>query len=145
MLSKDKYIKEAFRQLDTKYYERLYLNPLLDMKKQFDSLLKEALDEGCINDNDFSFFTVEHLVIAAFYLLPMVHKEPKDNPPDIPIIWGNDTLTEPASKYIDNPTTSKKTSHEDMSNRFSDRAYKARVIKQAFDSAQSRLQKRYQM
>lgn len=39
--------------------------------------------------------------MAAFYLLPKVHKEPKDNPPGRPIISGNGTLTEPASKYID--------------------------------------------
>lgn len=30
-----------------------------------------------------------------------MHKEPKDNPPGRPIISGNGTLTEPATKYID--------------------------------------------
>lgn len=101
VLSKDKYIKEAHRQLNTRHYERIYSNPLPEMKRQFDILIKEAYELGTINDNEFGFLTVEHPVVAAFYFLPKVHKEPKDNPPGRPIVSGNGTLTEPATKYID--------------------------------------------
>uniref|UniRef100_A0A8C6WK09 Uncharacterized protein n=1 Tax=Neogobius melanostomus TaxID=47308 RepID=A0A8C6WK09_9GOBI len=99
ILSKEKYINEAHRQLNTRHYERLLNNPLPDMKRQFDLLIKEAHELEIINDNEFVFLTVEHPVLAAFYLLPKLHKEPRDNPPGRPIISGNGT--EPASKFID--------------------------------------------
>lgn len=35
-----------------------------------------------------------------FYMLPKVHKD-LENPPGRPIISGNDSITEPASKYVD--------------------------------------------
>ena len=40
-------------------------------------------------------------MLASFYLLPKIHKEPFDNPPGRPIISGIGTLTEQASKFID--------------------------------------------
>lgn len=85
VLSKDRYITEAHRQLNTRYYDRLHTNPLPGLKKEFDALLQRALDEGSITANECGFLTVEHPVMAAFYLLPKVHKEPKDNPPGRPI------------------------------------------------------------
>lgn len=38
--------------------------------------------------------------MASFYLLPKIHKC-VDNPPGRPVISGNESLTEPVSKYID--------------------------------------------
>ncbi len=100
VLSKDKYIKEARCHLNTKDNERHY-NPFQDIEKRFDTLLKKTLHEGCINENEFGFLSVEHPVMATFYLLPKVHKGPKNNPPGHHIISGKDTLTEPTFKYID--------------------------------------------
>lgn len=101
VISRDKYITEAHRQLNTRYYERLFSNPLPALKKEFDTFLQGALQNGHITPAELGFLTVEHPVTAAFYLLPKIHKEPKDNPPGRPIISGNGTLTEPASKFID--------------------------------------------
>lgn len=71
-----------------------YSNPLLGMKKLF--------DEGCINYNEFGFLMVENPVMASFYLLPKVHKGPKDNPPGRPIVSGNGTLqNRHPNTYID--------------------------------------------
>lgn len=101
VLSKDQYISEAMRQLNSKYYVKLLGSPLSEMMSQFHDLLNRAKEANLINDNDFKFLLVEHPNLASFYLLPKIHKEPYDNPPGRPIISGKGTLTEPASKYVD--------------------------------------------
>ncbi len=98
----DKYIQEAHRQLQNNiYYTELPSNPLSTMKEQLDSLLTRVRDNGWINTAEYGFLSCEHPRLATFYMLPKVHKEPKDNPPGRPIVAANGTLTEPASQYID--------------------------------------------
>ena len=101
VLSKEQYISEAERQLNSKHYVKLPNNPLPVMQIQFHELLAKAREAQWISDNEFNFLCVEHPMLASFYLLPKIHKEPFDNPPGRPIISGIGTLTEPASKFID--------------------------------------------
>ena len=99
--SRDKYTTEAKRQLDSKHYTRLLNNPLGNMSIEFCDLLTKAKESGWISDNEFKYLLVESPMMASFYMLPKIHKQPFDNPPGRPIISGNGTLTEPASKFID--------------------------------------------
>ena len=101
ILSKDNYISEAMRQLNSKHYVKLSSNPLQAMQIQFHDLLVKAKESQWISDNEFKYLLVEHPMLASFYLLPKIHKEPFDNPPGRPIISGIGTLTEQASKFID--------------------------------------------
>ena len=99
-----KYVLEANRQLqDTQYYRPTELSskPFLQMKEELTALLHRAKDCGWINTHEYGFLLCEHPRIATFYMLPKVHKKPKDNPPGRPIISANGTLTEPASQFID--------------------------------------------
>lgn len=101
VLSKEMYIAEATRQLQSRHYERLRSNPLPTLTSTFHNMLSRAETEGWITENECKYMTVEHPSLATFYLLPKVHKPPFDNPPGRPIISGNGTLTEPASKFVD--------------------------------------------
>lgn len=101
VLFKDMHILEAARQLQTKHYERLSSNPLPELTVTFHNNLSSAKDTEWIFESEMKYMTVEHPTLAAFYLLPKVHKPPFDNPPGRPIISGNGTLTEPASKFVD--------------------------------------------
>lgn len=101
VLSKDMYITEAMRQLQTKHYERLYDNPLPTLTESFNDILSHARNADWITENELKFMTVDNPKVATFYLLPKVHKPPFDNPPGRPIISGNGTFTKPASKFVD--------------------------------------------
>lgn len=70
------------------------------MKELLVILLTHARNSEWITDSEMKYMTVEHPSVATFYLLPKVHKPPFDNPPGRPIISGNGTLTEPASKFV---------------------------------------------
>lgn len=98
----EKYTKEAKRQLqNTEYYTELSSNPSAEMRKELDALLIKARDNGWINSKEYGFLLCEHTRLATFYMLPKVHKEPRDNPPGRPIVAANGSLTEPASQFID--------------------------------------------
>lgn len=101
VLSKEMYIQEATRQLDTKHYERICTNPLSELTNAFHNILTHANNSNWITESEMRYMTVEYPALATFYLLPKVHKPPFDNPPGRPIISGNGTLTEPASKFVD--------------------------------------------
>uniref|UniRef100_A0A8C2FIF0 Uncharacterized protein n=1 Tax=Cyprinus carpio TaxID=7962 RepID=A0A8C2FIF0_CYPCA len=87
VLSKEMYIQEATRQLDTKHYERICTNPLSELTNAFHKNLTHANNSNWITESEMRYMTVEYPVLATFYLLPKVHKPPFDNPPGRPIIW----------------------------------------------------------
>ena len=76
-------------------------NPLTEMKNELAALLHNAKEHGWIDGKEFSFLLCEHPRIPAFYMLPKIHKEPKDNPLGRPIVAANGSLTEPAAQFID--------------------------------------------
>lgn len=63
------------------------------MQLDFTALLNKAKDAGWITECESGFLKWEHPRMAAFYILPEIHKEP--------IVSANGTLTEPASQNID--------------------------------------------
>lgn len=98
----DKYLREAQRQLhNTEYYTELSSNPLPTMQKELNTLLTRAKLAGWITEKEYAFMHNEHAVISTFYMLPKVHKAPRDSPPGRPIVAANGSMTEPASQFID--------------------------------------------
>lgn len=98
---RDQYIAEAMRQLNNcEYYELLAHNPLEQMILQLCEILNQAKEQDWISTNEFNFLMPQNPRIPSFYILPKIHKN-LTNPPGRPIISGNESLTEPASKFID--------------------------------------------
>lgn len=101
VLRYDQYIGEAQRQLgDTAFYVPLKSNPTETLVKDLHEILLQAKDNELISTQELDFLFKPHPRMAAFYLLPKVHKS-MTNPPGRPVISGNDTLMEPISKYVD--------------------------------------------
>ena len=70
------------------------------MKKELEELLNTAKDQNWISKKEYDFLLCQHPRFASYYMLPKVHKN-LQNPPGRPIISGNESITEPASKYVD--------------------------------------------
>lgn len=70
------------------------------LKEELGKVLSEAKDNGWISESEIRFLGNENPKIASFYMLPTIHKC-LENPPGTPVISGNESLTEPVSKYID--------------------------------------------
>ena len=97
----DQYTKEAYRQLgDASFYLPLTSNPMADLTKELEDMLSKANTDDLISEQEFKFLYNPNPRMASFYLLPKVHKN-LTNPPGRPVISGNETLTEPISKYVD--------------------------------------------
>ena len=89
------------RQLrNCEYYVPLQSNPIPQLQTELTELLTHAKNEDWITQHEYDFLLCKQPRIPAFYLLPKVHKNPL-NPPGRPIISGNESLTEPLSKFID--------------------------------------------
>ncbi|XP_023143528.3 uncharacterized protein LOC129347227 isoform X2 [Amphiprion ocellaris] len=98
---KNDYIMEAQKQLNNRqYYVPLKSNPTENIKRDLFAILNPALENKWINKNEFEFLSPSNPKLATFYLLPKIHKN-LHSPPGRPIINGIDTITEPASQYID--------------------------------------------
>lgn len=98
---KKRYISEALRQLEnTHYYSMPPVNPMETMKRELEQLLNMAKGHDWITKNEYDFLLCKHPRFPTFYMLPKVHKD-LENPPGRPIISGNDSITEPASKFVD--------------------------------------------
>lgn len=63
-------------------------------------MLKHAKSEDWISKKEHDFLQSKCPRIASFYMLPKIHKN-LENPPGRPIISGNGSVTEPASKFVD--------------------------------------------
>jgi hypothetical protein len=99
--SKEKYVTEAYRQLDNdEFYQSLTFNPTEDLKTELKGILTEAKENGYISDNEFKFIFNGSPRMASFYFLPKVHKN-LEKPPGRPVISSNESLTDPISKCID--------------------------------------------
>lgn len=98
---KEKYVTEALRQLtNTEYYSMPASNPMDNMKRELSELLDNAKTQNWISKKEYEFLIYQTPRIPSFYMLPKVHKN-LENPPGRPIISGNDSITEPASKFVD--------------------------------------------
>ncbi|KAM9324806.1 ovostatin-like [Gastrophryne carolinensis] len=101
IMSREFYRAEALRQLqNASYYERLRANPLRVYKQELDTMVDEAWANGVIRRNTRDFLIVDFPVVATFYTLPKIHKNPRC-PPGRPIVAGIGGLTEKACIYID--------------------------------------------
>ncbi|XP_043926713.1 adhesion G protein-coupled receptor E2-like [Protopterus annectens] len=77
------YHNEALRQLsDTSYYKQLKLDPTLRFKAEIDRFLEVSVTQGVITEKVAKELQVEEPIHQYLYLLPKIHKDPK-NPPDI--------------------------------------------------------------
>lgn len=98
---RDDYIKEALRQLQNcEYYQPLKFDPAEKIKTELMEILTFAKTEEWITQNEFEFLWSKEPRIPTFYMLPKIHKN-LENPPGRPIISGNESITEPASKFVD--------------------------------------------
>ena len=101
VISREKYEKEAYRQLnDTEYYLPLPSFPLENMKEDLRTLLLYARENEWISKQEFDFLLPAYPRLPCFRMLMKVHKDAL-NPPGRPIISSNDSISEPASKYVD--------------------------------------------
>lgn len=71
---------------DHEYCEPLWLNSVEEIKTEYIEIHPQAKHE--------------EWRIPSFYMLPKIHKN-LENPPVRPIIRGNESLTEPESKFND--------------------------------------------
>lgn len=95
------YIEEALRQLQNcEYYQRLQSNPIEGIKNELTDILSHAKEEGWISKNECEFLFCKNPRNPTFYMLPKIHKN-LESPPGRPIISGNESITEPASKFVD--------------------------------------------
>ena len=85
---------------DKRFYIPLTSNPIRSLTLDLQNILLEAKDANLISTQEFDFLFRPDSRMATFYLLPKVHKD-MSNPPGRPVISGNETLTEPISKYVD--------------------------------------------
>lgn len=98
---REQYITEAKRQLDnSEYYQPLPSNPIDQIKRGLGQILLQAKTEDWITQKEHDFLLSNSPRIPCFYMLPKIHKD-LSNPPGRPIISGNESVTEPASKYVD--------------------------------------------
>lgn len=101
IMDRDKYVEEALRQLNNQfYYQRLWSNPMDNIRDEVKVLLLTARDTGWISKQERDFLLCQHPRIPTFYMLPKIHKS-LESPPGRPIISSNGSLTEPASQFID--------------------------------------------
>ncbi|XP_026098621.1 uncharacterized protein LOC113069710 [Carassius auratus] len=70
------------------------------IRREQEQLLNEAKSHNWITKREYEFLLCQHPRYSTFYMLPKVHKD-LENPPGRPIISGNDSITEPASKFVD--------------------------------------------
>ena len=99
-MDKDKYITEAFRQLEDR---NVYRETPVDLTQRISELVNDRIqkvfDDGYIDDK-----TLEYLLINSkpragrFYLLPKIHKK---GCPGRPVISGCGTCTERVSEFVD--------------------------------------------
>lgn len=101
MWGRDQYITEAMRQLDNcEYYEPLLSNPIEQMKTELMEILWHAKNEEWISQKEHDFLFCNSPRIPSFYMLPKVHTN-LENPPGRPVISRNESITEPASQFVD--------------------------------------------
>ncbi|CAH2319227.1 Hypothetical predicted protein, partial [Pelobates cultripes] len=82
-------------------YRKLTNDPTLSYIEDLKKLLNQKLEHEIISRDEFRYILPNpNPTIATFYCLPKVHKD-QQQPPGRPIVSGNGSLTENASKYIE--------------------------------------------
>ena len=97
---KDKYIKEAERQLAQKCYQKLEVNPLIETSELLERALNNLKAMNSISNQDHKAMLQTDARLASFYMLPKIHKN-LTNPPGRPIMSGNGHPTEWISAWLD--------------------------------------------
>ena len=94
---RDQYITEAMRQLENREYsEHLLSNPIEQMKTELVEKLLQ--NEEWISQKEHDFLFCNSPRIPSFYMQVCKNLE---NPPGRPVISGNESVTEPASQFVD--------------------------------------------
>jgi len=97
---KDKYIKEAERQLAHKCYRKMESDPLTETSELLERTLNNLKAMNSITDQDHKAMLQTDARLASFYMLPKIHKS-LTNPPGRPIMSGNGHPTEWISAWLD--------------------------------------------
>lgn len=98
---KSAYIKEIERQLgDVNSYMPLHSDPTTRFNDEIKRVLKKALSDSIVDEKTYKYLLQSNPVRPVFYTLPKIHKRLND-PPGRPIVSGNQSLTEPLSKFVD--------------------------------------------
>ena len=98
---KDKYIKEAERQLTQKCYLKLEQSPLIETCELLERALNNFKAMNSISDQDHKAMLQTDARLATFYMLPKIHKN-LINPPGRPIMSG-EPLVQCLMRYLGNP------------------------------------------
>ena len=77
IMDRARYVAEAVHQLrDERVYVALDTDPTSDMTKKVNNRIRQARDDGCINDSTLEYLLVNSTAKAGrFYLLPKIHKK----------------------------------------------------------------------
>ena len=100
VMDRDRYIKEAFRQLeDPNVYRETPVDITQHISKIVNDRIKKVCDEGYIDEKTLDYLLVNSNPRAGrFYLLPKIHKK---GCPGRPVISGCGTSTEKISEFVD--------------------------------------------
>lgn len=101
IMDTEHYQREIYRQLaDINVYTRLKINPTFRVLNKIKSIVGQAVRHNIIDINTQTYLISEHPVSRIIYVLPKIHKDPK-NPPGCPIVSSNASVTMPLAKYLD--------------------------------------------
>lgn len=85
---------------NNEWYYPISVDQISLFAEELRSLCIESYSRGLIDVQTFEFLNPKHSRLATFYALPKVHNNLSD-PPGRPVISGNESLTEKASRYAD--------------------------------------------
>lgn len=85
---------------NTKCYQKMSPSTVDRMNGEFYQLVDEIFRDGAIDQDTWDFVRTRHPRLPTMYALPKVHKN-VCNPPGRPIILGNGSISEGASRVID--------------------------------------------
>lgn len=95
------YHKEIMRQLDDpQVYRVLPGDPLPDLKREIDTLINKAHNDGIIDTKTQQFLLTDFPATPSFYILPKVHKN-LTSPPGRPIVAGTHSVFQNLAIFLD--------------------------------------------
>ncbi len=98
---RDQYIEEALLQLrNCELNQPLKSDLTKRIRIELTYILTHSNTEGWISQNVYDFLFCKEPRIPTCYMLPKIHNN-LESPPGRPIISGNGSITEPASKFVD--------------------------------------------
>lgn len=101
VMNTTQYMDEANRQLSVpEHYELTPFDPVWSIKREVDTMVTEAGENGIINTTTKEFITRDYPRTPILHLLTKIHKSLID-PPGPPIMSGIGSILEPLSKLVD--------------------------------------------